>query len=308
MNIHAMNQLHSIPFLAEKRSKYAENMSTFWTWIQKKFFLPRQTFLKFFHRNHFDQFRQWISSKASTINLKNRELLCQSIIAIRLRFSFIMSRFVFLSTFCFAFVNSRLMSIHNLQSNLRVISEQNATKFSLLHKDVELQQLHSNCTERERSEMYETTYTLGKRRTGNCRWRCSLQSMNIVILSISIGDRLVASDSGYKSYDSPTSVRFQFRYPAEAFGSYVSYVEAIIETSTDWMRAYVKLGGINQRKILVYIDVWRTEYFRFKYCIYGYDRKSKSIYWFRNKNKMDTLCLQEISRIFTMPITIEYIG
>lgn len=87
------------------------------------------------------------------------------------------------------------------------------------------------------------------------------------------GDRLVASDSENLSWSTVHGVIMNVRYPQSSSGTpaaVVSYVEVVVDQSSDEGRAYVIEGGVGQRNIAFVVEAHSTTYFNFKAEVYGY--------------------------------------
>ncbi|XP_031628629.1 uncharacterized protein LOC116344295 isoform X2 [Contarinia nasturtii] len=84
------------------------------------------------------------------------------------------------------------------------------------------------------------------------------------------GDRLVATAAGSNSWTSAQDIKLTLNYPKTGIGSIVTYLQVIVEQSTNIGRGYVTSGGIGQRQITVVIEGNQTLYFKYNAEIYGY--------------------------------------
>ncbi|XP_031627888.1 uncharacterized protein LOC116343790 [Contarinia nasturtii] len=84
------------------------------------------------------------------------------------------------------------------------------------------------------------------------------------------GDRVVASDSQIQQWTAAQNVTQNITYPKTGVGSIISFVEIVVEQSTNLGRGYVTSGGVGQRQISITIEAQRTTLFRQTTQIYGY--------------------------------------
>jgi len=84
------------------------------------------------------------------------------------------------------------------------------------------------------------------------------------------GDRLVATAAGSNSWTSAQDVKLALSYPKTGIGAIITYLQVIVEQSTNIGRGYVTSGGIGQRQITVVIEGNQTLYFKYSSEIYGY--------------------------------------
>ncbi|XP_055617469.1 uncharacterized protein LOC129762895 [Toxorhynchites rutilus septentrionalis] len=84
------------------------------------------------------------------------------------------------------------------------------------------------------------------------------------------GDRLVASGQDGQSWSSLQDVSLNLRYPQSGTGSVVSFVQVVVNQSSNQGRGYVAAGGIGQRYIQLVIEALNTSFFNYSAQIYGY--------------------------------------
>lgn len=59
-------------------------------------------------------------------------------------------------------------------------------------------------------------------------------------------------------------------YPRAGVGAVITYIEIIVDQSSNLGRGFVTSGGIGQRQIAITIEAQRTLHFRQNTQIYGY--------------------------------------
>ncbi|XP_053678030.1 uncharacterized protein LOC128728431 [Anopheles nili] len=84
------------------------------------------------------------------------------------------------------------------------------------------------------------------------------------------GDQLVAISSGGKSWTSPQDIKLNLQYPTTGVGASVTYVEVIVDQSSELGQGYVVSGGVGQRFIQLVIEAYNTVYFNYSAAIYGF--------------------------------------
>uniref|UniRef100_A0A1Q3FN42 Putative transcription activator mbf2 n=1 Tax=Culex tarsalis TaxID=7177 RepID=A0A1Q3FN42_CULTA len=84
------------------------------------------------------------------------------------------------------------------------------------------------------------------------------------------GDRLVAADSNGQSWATLQDVALTLNYPRSGTGAVVTYVQVVVNQSSNQGRGYIAAGGIGQRRISLVIEAYRTNYFNYNAQIYGY--------------------------------------
>lgn len=84
------------------------------------------------------------------------------------------------------------------------------------------------------------------------------------------GDRLVATDSNGQSWSSLQDVALTLNYPRSGTGAVVTYVQVVVNQSSNQGRGYITAGGIGQRRITLVIEAYSTNYFNYNAQIYGY--------------------------------------
>ncbi|XP_065073452.1 uncharacterized protein LOC135697597 [Ochlerotatus camptorhynchus] len=83
------------------------------------------------------------------------------------------------------------------------------------------------------------------------------------------GDRLVATNQDGQSWSTLQDVSLDLSYPQSGVGAVVSYVQVVVNQSSNQGRGYVVSGGIGQRYIRLVIEAYSTSYFNFNAQIYG---------------------------------------
>ncbi|KXJ84397.1 hypothetical protein RP20_CCG009866 [Aedes albopictus] len=84
------------------------------------------------------------------------------------------------------------------------------------------------------------------------------------------GDRLVATSQDGASWATLQDVTLNLRYPQAGTGAVVSYVQVVVNQSSNQGRGYVVSGGVGQRYIQLVIEAYSTSYFQYNAQIYGY--------------------------------------
>ncbi|XP_055640643.1 uncharacterized protein LOC129778033 [Toxorhynchites rutilus septentrionalis] len=84
------------------------------------------------------------------------------------------------------------------------------------------------------------------------------------------GDRLVASRQDGQSWSSLQDVTLILRYPQSGTGSVVSFVQVVVNQSSNQGQGYVVAGGIGQRFIQLVIEAFNTSFFNYNAQFYGY--------------------------------------
>lgn len=85
-----------------------------------------------------------------------------------------------------------------------------------------------------------------------------------------LGDRLLGSDSQVQQWTTAQNVTQTISYPKTGVGSIISYIEVVVEQSSNLGRGYVTSGGIGQRQISITIEANKTTIFRETTQLYGY--------------------------------------
>ncbi|XP_055540345.1 uncharacterized protein LOC129727011 [Wyeomyia smithii] len=83
------------------------------------------------------------------------------------------------------------------------------------------------------------------------------------------GDRLVGSLQDGQSWSILQDIALTLRYPQSGVGAVVSYVQVVVNQSSNLGQGYVVAGGIGQRYIQMVIEAYRTSYFNYNAQIYG---------------------------------------
>ncbi|XP_055298544.1 uncharacterized protein LOC129566529 [Sitodiplosis mosellana] len=84
------------------------------------------------------------------------------------------------------------------------------------------------------------------------------------------GDRLSATAGASNQWSTPQNVKLTLAYPRSGVGNVVTYVQVIVEQSTNLGRGYVTSGGIGQRQVTIIIEAQSTLYFKYNAEIFGY--------------------------------------
>lgn len=84
------------------------------------------------------------------------------------------------------------------------------------------------------------------------------------------GDRLVGTGQAGQQWARPQNVRTNLFYPTNGIGAVLTYLEVLVNQSTNLGRAYVVSGGIGQRQIGVVIEAQSTLYFSYRASLFGY--------------------------------------
>ncbi|EAT33840.1 AAEL013885-PA [Aedes aegypti] len=131
-----------------------------------------------------------------------------------------------------------------LQIDAKIEVVQDIAAFKAAHPELDVVPL-----EVARSTRQQIVYTLGNRLSG---------------------DRLVGTSQDGTSWSSLQDVTLNLRYPQAGSGAVVSYVQVVVNQSSNQGRGYVVSGGIGQRYIQLVIEVYSTSYFQYNAQIYGY--------------------------------------
>ncbi|XP_055612447.1 uncharacterized protein LOC129758900 [Uranotaenia lowii] len=83
------------------------------------------------------------------------------------------------------------------------------------------------------------------------------------------GDRLVSVNQDSASWPTLQDVKLTLSYPVSGVGAVVTYVEIVVQQSSNIGRGYVVAGGIGQRFIQVIIEANATSYFSYSAQIFG---------------------------------------
>ncbi|XP_055382332.1 uncharacterized protein LOC129612652 [Condylostylus longicornis] len=83
------------------------------------------------------------------------------------------------------------------------------------------------------------------------------------------GDRLVASGSGGQSWATPQDVQLSLQYPKSGTGAVLSYVEVLVDQSSNVGEGFIISGGIGQRHIALVIQARSTTHFNYAAAFYG---------------------------------------
>lgn len=84
------------------------------------------------------------------------------------------------------------------------------------------------------------------------------------------GDRLLTTASASQRWNRAQNVKQNLRYPKSGMGAVVTYVEIVVNQSTNLGRAYVISGGIGQRSVGLVIEAQNTLYFTYRASVFGY--------------------------------------
>lgn len=84
------------------------------------------------------------------------------------------------------------------------------------------------------------------------------------------GDRLVATSQDGQSWATLQDVTLNLRYPQAGTGAVVSYVQVVVNQSSNQGRGYVVSGGVGQRYVQLAVEAYRTSYFNYNAQVYGY--------------------------------------
>lgn len=84
------------------------------------------------------------------------------------------------------------------------------------------------------------------------------------------GDSLVSTNSESKQWPRLQDVTMNLSYPASGVGAVITYVQVIVNQSSNSGKGYVIAGGIGQRFIHLVIEAHSTSYFSYNSQIYGY--------------------------------------
>ncbi|XP_001664091.2 uncharacterized protein LOC5578882 [Aedes aegypti] len=132
----------------------------------------------------------------------------------------------------------------HLQIDAKIEVVQDIAAFKAAHPELDVVPL-----EVARSTRQQIVYTLGNRLSG---------------------DRLVGTSQDGTSWSSLQDVTLNLRYPQAGSGAVVSYVQVVVNQSSNQGRGYVVSGGIGQRYIQLVIEAYSTSYFQYNAQIYGY--------------------------------------
>ncbi|XP_055612568.1 uncharacterized protein LOC129759151 [Uranotaenia lowii] len=83
------------------------------------------------------------------------------------------------------------------------------------------------------------------------------------------GDRLVSVNQDSASWPTLQDVKLTLSYPVSGVGAVVTYVEIVVQQSSNKGRGYVVAGGVGQRFIQVIIEANATSYFSYSAQIFG---------------------------------------
>lgn len=80
----------------------------------------------------------------------------------------------------------------------------------------------------------------------------------------------MATSQDGASWATLQDVTLNLRYPQAGTGAVVSYVQVVVNQSSNQGRGYVVSGGVGQRYIQLVIEAYSTSYFQYNAQIYGY--------------------------------------
>ncbi|KXJ78385.1 hypothetical protein RP20_CCG004765 [Aedes albopictus] len=135
---------------------------------------------------------------------------------------------------------------------------QDIAAFKAAHPELDVVPLEVSGSARQ-----QIVYTLGNRLSGSYSRKCN-------ILIFNVGDRLVATSQDGASWATLQDVTLNLRYPQAGTGAVVSYVQVVVNQSSNQGRGYVVSGGVGQRYIQLVIEAYSTSYFQYNAQIYGY--------------------------------------
>nr|AYV99545.1 venom polypeptide [Dolopus genitalis] len=84
------------------------------------------------------------------------------------------------------------------------------------------------------------------------------------------GDRIVAQGNNNFNYPTLQDVRLTLNYPQSGVGAVVSFVEIVVQQTSNDGNAYIAAGGIGQRTIRIILEARRTQSFAYRAAIFGY--------------------------------------
>ncbi|XP_055296746.1 uncharacterized protein LOC129565661 [Sitodiplosis mosellana] len=84
------------------------------------------------------------------------------------------------------------------------------------------------------------------------------------------GDRVIATNSQNQQWTVAQNVTQNITYPRSGVGAVITYIEIVVNQSSNLGRGFVTSGGIGQRQIVITIEAQKTLYFLQTTTIYGY--------------------------------------
>ncbi|XP_055612489.1 uncharacterized protein LOC129759060 [Uranotaenia lowii] len=135
---------------------------------------------------------------------------------------------------------------NQVESQIQVV--QNIAAFKAANPDLLLEPLNVSRRPSVRGALQQIVYSAGSRQSG---------------------DRLVAINSNSRYWSSPQDVQVALTYPQSGTGSIVTYVQVVVNQSSNYGRGYIASGGIGQRRIQLIIEAYSTSSISFTANIYG---------------------------------------
>ncbi|XP_058451478.1 uncharacterized protein LOC131430450 [Malaya genurostris] len=155
-----------------------------------------------------------------------------------------MIKFISLAIAVLALTNAVLATDpepNGMEAKIQIV--ENISDFKAAHPELELLPMES-----VRSPRQQILYTVGSRVAG---------------------DQLVASVQDGWSWATLQDVKLTLTYPTSGVGAVVSYVQVVVNQSSNLGQGYVVAGGIGQRYIQIVIQAFQTSYFNYNAQVYG---------------------------------------
>ncbi|XP_062556052.1 uncharacterized protein LOC134220914 [Armigeres subalbatus] len=84
------------------------------------------------------------------------------------------------------------------------------------------------------------------------------------------GDQLVSTTQDYSSSDTLQDVALYLRYPESGTGAVVTFVEIVVNQSSNQGHAHIVSGGVGEHFIELVVEAYGTSYFQYSVQVYGY--------------------------------------
>ncbi|XP_062557819.1 uncharacterized protein LOC134222675 [Armigeres subalbatus] len=84
------------------------------------------------------------------------------------------------------------------------------------------------------------------------------------------GDQLVGTGQDYTSWETLQDVSLYLRYPQFGTGAVITFVEIVVNQSSELGDFYVISGGVGEQFIEMIIGAYATNYFQYSVQVYGY--------------------------------------